>query len=55
MVEKPKLTDAIEKSKDFLYARMISGDATEDTYEKLGKYETIPKRRILASQNSRNL
>ncbi len=45
LLEKSKLTDANQKSKDFLDAKVISGDANEYTYEKLGKFETAPKKR----------
>ena len=40
LLEKPKLTDENQKSKDFLDAKVISGDANEYTFEKLGKFET---------------
>ena len=48
MLEKPKLAYANQKSKDFLDARVISRDANEDPYEKLGRFETALKKRILA-------
>ena len=35
-----KITDENQKVKDFLDAKVISGDANEDTYEKLAKHET---------------
>ena len=40
MLEKPKRIDAKQKSKDYLDAKVICGEANEDTYEKLGKFET---------------
>ena len=43
MLEKPKLIDAKQKSKDYLNAKVISGEANEDTFEKLGKFETVLK------------
>ena len=43
MLEKPKRIDAKQKSKDYLDAKVICGEANEDTYEKLGKFETALK------------
>ena len=40
MLEKPKLVDAQQKSKDLLDAKVIDGSATEDTNEKLCIYQT---------------
>ena len=48
MLEKPKITDPNQKSKDFLDAKVISGGANEETYEKLGRFETALQKRILA-------
>ena len=48
ILEKPKITDENQKVKDFLDAKVISGDANEDTYEKLAKHETNLKKKILA-------
>ena len=47
MLEKPKLIDAKQKSKDYLDAKVISVEANEGTYEKLGKFETAFKKRTL--------
>ena len=48
MLEKPKITDPNQKSKDFLDAKVISGGANEETYEILGRFETALQKRILA-------
>ena len=48
MLEKPKRIDAKQKSKDYLDAKVICGEANEDTYEKLGKFDTALKKRVLA-------
>ena len=41
MLENPKI-------KEYLDIKVISGEANEDTYEKLGKFDTALKKRVLA-------
>jgi len=44
MLEKPKVTDANQKSKEYLDIKVRNGEANE----KLGKFETTLKKRVLA-------
>ena len=44
MLEKPKLIDAKQKSKDYLDAKVISGEANEDTYEEGLKIWVVRRR-----------
>ncbi len=41
MLENPKI-------KEYLDIKVISGEANEDTYEKLGEFETALKKRVVA-------
>ena len=45
---KPRNCCANQKSKDYLVAKVINGEANEDTYEKLCKFETALNKVILA-------
>jgi len=47
MLERPKVTDAKHKSREYLDVKAISGEANEDTFEKLGRFETALKKRVL--------
>ena len=47
MLQRPKIADAQDKSKECLDAMVADGSANADTYKKMGKWEANLDRRVL--------